>query len=92
MNMVGWELKTLAPLKMRCWLWKLSLFFQKDNLWSKMMETKYGGWECLFGKEVQANVSTWWSNGWLACGGLNNTKWFDKMVGVEGREQGGFRF
>jgi len=27
------------------------------------METKYGGWECLFGKEVQANVSTWWSNG-----------------------------
>ena len=58
------------------WRWTMSM--SKENLWCRIIRSKYGVWEegrqhRLVGKEYW-----WWWDLWLVCGGEANGRWFDK--------------
>nr|KYP76329.1 Putative ribonuclease H protein At1g65750 [Cajanus cajan] len=62
--------------------WRWNLFYQKDTLWSRILDSKYGGHGSLGGGQRGRQHrfwSEWWRDLQKCCGSHEQSQWFDKI-------------
>lgn len=60
--------------------WKWSCFHQRNDMWVKIINSKYGGWDALGGVGSLQNQSIWWRDIKMVRDGDDGDRWFDVQV------------
>ena len=60
--------------------WKWDLFHHQGELWARVLDSKYGGWQSLDGNNTPQAVSKWWYDPKKVCHNSGEESWFKQGI------------
>ena len=60
--------------------WRWNLFNHQEELWLRVLDSKYGGWRSLDVERRNSAESVWWKDFCDMCHGLGEDSWFKSVI------------